>query len=120
MRSWWGLKKRGRVCSISWGRMGRTESVGSAFVFLLCTDGVSAYLDEAAIAACLSADAPAAAIADSLVEVAVARGSTDDATVIVVRPDTWVGHPIRAMGRLRDNDCKMESTTSDDVRLRIV
>ena len=54
-------------------------------VLLFCSDGLSKYLDPAAIAAALAPDEPAAATARKLVAAANAAGGTDNVTVVVVR-----------------------------------
>ncbi|WP_051356454.1 PP2C family protein-serine/threonine phosphatase [Azorhizobium doebereinerae] len=52
-------------------------------MLLMCTDGVSNALDEAALRALLSG--PMAGLAERIVAEAVARGSRDDATAVAVR-----------------------------------
>ena len=52
---------------------------------VLCTDGLTKHVDEAEIAAALASDASSAAIAQELVGLALARGGTDNVTVVVGR-----------------------------------
>jgi protein phosphatase len=54
-------------------------------VLLFCTDGLSKYLDPAAIAEALARQEPAQATARRLVDAANAAGGTDNVTVVVVR-----------------------------------
>lgn len=56
--------------------------------FLLCSDGVSDYLSADDILACLTG--PGAHATDDLVDAAVAAGSRDDVTAVLVRVDAAV------------------------------
>jgi PPM family protein phosphatase len=57
--------------------------VGDALV--LCSDGVTTYLDEADVSQVISQSASAQQAAERLVAVAVRRGGADNATAVVVR-----------------------------------
>jgi protein phosphatase len=59
-------------------------------VFLLCSDGLSTPVEEAAIAAAL-APGDCARAADELVALALARGGRDNITAVVVRVDDLAG-----------------------------
>jgi serine/threonine protein phosphatase PrpC len=64
-------------------------------LYLLCSDGLTAHLDDAAIAEVLSSGAPETA-ARGLVDLTLAAGASDNVTVVVVRLEndaetTWPG-----------------------------
>jgi protein phosphatase len=54
-------------------------------VLLLCSDGLHGVMPDEALGAALSADQDVDAIAEELVESAMARGATDNVTALVVR-----------------------------------
>ena len=63
-------------------------------VFLLCSDGLTDMVSEAAIAACLSREAPPEEQTESLVQLALDGGGRDNVTALVVqikeaRPSLW-------------------------------
>ena len=63
-------------------------------VFLLCSDGLTDMVPEAAIAACLSREAPPEEQTESLVQLALDGGGRDNVTALVVqineaRPSLW-------------------------------
>jgi protein phosphatase len=62
----------------------REEQLQSGDRFLLCTDGIHGRLDNAALAALLSAAATASDGAAKLVNEAITRGTTDNATALVI------------------------------------
>jgi len=63
----------------------REEIVAPGDIFLLCSDGLTRELDDAAIAAALADGANAQAAADRLISLANASGGGDNITVIVLR-----------------------------------
>lgn len=64
---------------------GREETLLSGDTLVLCTDGVHGSLDQAAVAAVLSSAAGPEAQASGLVEAALAHGTSDNATAVVLR-----------------------------------
>jgi protein phosphatase len=54
-------------------------------MLLLCSDGVHTMVDEAALCAILSRDVPLTAIAQAVVDAAIARGTRDNVTALVAR-----------------------------------
>jgi serine/threonine protein phosphatase PrpC len=62
----------------------REEQLKTGDRFVMCTDGVHGRLDSAALAGVLSSAASAADGAANLVNEAITRGSTDNATAIVI------------------------------------
>lgn len=62
----------------------RQEELRSGDTLLLCTDGIHGKLDTAALTALLSTGAPAADRASTLVSEAITRGTTDNATALVI------------------------------------
>jgi serine/threonine protein phosphatase PrpC len=62
----------------------REEQLQAGDRFVLCTDGVHGRLDSASIASLLSGASSAAAGAATIVNEAITRGSTDNATAIVI------------------------------------
>ena len=63
-------------------------------VFLLCSDGLTDMVSEAAIAACLSREAPPEEQTESLVQLALDGGGRDNVTALVIqineaRPSLW-------------------------------
>jgi protein phosphatase len=67
-----------------------TLAVRDGDVFLLCSDGLSTPVEEAAIAAVL-ASGDCAAAANELVALAMANGGRDNITAVVVRADDLSG-----------------------------
>jgi protein phosphatase len=67
-----------------------TQMARDGDIFLLCSDGLSTPVDEAAIAAAL-APGDCARAAEELVALALANGGRDNVTVIVVRADDLSG-----------------------------
>ncbi|HWI19936.1 MAG TPA: protein phosphatase 2C domain-containing protein [Vicinamibacterales bacterium] len=62
----------------------REELIESGDRFVLCTDGVHGRLDSAALASVLTQSASAADGAANLVQEAITRGTTDNATALVI------------------------------------
>ncbi len=62
----------------------REEQVEAGDRFLMCTDGVHGRLDSASLASVLSGSASAADGAANLVNAAITRGTTDNATALVI------------------------------------
>jgi protein phosphatase len=62
----------------------REEHLQSGDTFLMCTDGVHGKLDPASLATVLSGAASAADGADKLVNEAITRGTSDNATALVI------------------------------------
>jgi len=62
-----------------------TRSLDGEQVVILCTDGISASLSEAEIAACAQPDSTAASVVERLVESALRRGRLDDMSAVVIK-----------------------------------
>ena len=62
----------------------REEQLRSGDTFVLCTDGVHGRLDNSALTTLLTSTTTAADRADTLVSEAITRGTTDNATALVI------------------------------------
>ncbi|HEX7283410.1 MAG TPA: SpoIIE family protein phosphatase, partial [Vicinamibacterales bacterium] len=62
----------------------REEDLRSGDTFVLCTDGIHGRLDSAALVSLLAGATTAADRADKLVGEAITRGTTDNATALVI------------------------------------
>lgn len=62
----------------------REEELRSGDTLVLCTDGIHGRLDSSALASLLTSATTAADSADSLVNEAITRGTTDNATALVI------------------------------------
>ncbi|MGE0462175.1 MAG: PP2C family serine/threonine-protein phosphatase [Vicinamibacterales bacterium] len=65
----------------------REESLLPGDRLLLCSDGIHGRLDNAAIATVMRAGGPADRVAEALVETALARHTSDNATALVIAAD---------------------------------
>jgi serine/threonine protein phosphatase PrpC len=65
----------------------REEALRSGDRFLLCTDGVHGHADEASLADMLASSTTSDQTALGIVEMALARGTTDNVTALVVRAE---------------------------------
>jgi protein phosphatase len=69
----------------------RTEPVRAGDVFLLCSDGLSGMLDDAAILSCIVRVADPQAACRELIEAANVAGGTDNVTAVLVRVEAGSG-----------------------------
>lgn len=71
--------------------------------FMLCSDGISEYVEEAEVGEVLAKQPSPARAAQKLVELALERGGADNATAVVVRVLEAGDNPLPAAQRRRDD-----------------
>ena len=71
--------------------------------FMLCSDGISEYVDEAEVGEVLAKQPSPARAAQKLVELALERGGADNATAVVVRVLEAGDNPMPSAQRRRDD-----------------
>lgn len=89
---------------------------------LLCSDGVSEYVDEDEVGEVLCSQPSPARAAQRLIELALARGGEDNATALVIKVVEVGATPIPAEQRRRDDEalalCPLLAPLSPQQRLR--
>ena len=85
--------ERSHLKDVLWSAVGSAEAVPEVAVtdctrrgvVLLCTDGLTKHVTDAEIASFMSRHAPAKSTCQSLIDLALSRGGTDNVTVVMAR-----------------------------------